>query len=129
MSDQGLILLVEDREDDVLLVRKAFARAGLPNPIHVVGDGEEAVAYFLGEGKYSRRADFPIPELVLLDLKLPRMNGFEVLNWIRNQPGIRGVPVVVLTSSSEIRDVNEAYERGANSFFVKEFDFENFVAF
>jgi CheY-like chemotaxis protein len=128
MSDHAVILVVEDREDDILLLRTAFRKAGLLNPIHFVRDGEEAVAYLRGEGKYASRAEYPLPDLMLLDLKLPRMDGIEVLKWVRQQEGIRGLPVVVLTSSERIQDVNRAYEFGANSFFVKEIDFDNLVS-
>ena len=127
MSDTAVILIVEDREDDILLMRKAFDKASLPNPITIVRDGEEALAYLSGEGKYASRDEYPLPALILLDLKLPRMDGFEVLTWIRKQDGIRPLPVVVLTSSNQLRDVNRAYELGANSFFVKEFDFQSSV--
>ncbi len=127
MTDTSVILIVEDREDDILVMRKAFERASVGNPIQIVRDGEEAVAYLSGEGKYANRAEYPLPILILLDLKLPRMDGFEVLTWIRQQEGIRGLPVVVLTSSSQLRDVNRAYDLGANSFFVKEIDFQGSV--
>ena len=127
MSDTAVILIVEDREDDILLMRKAFDKASLTNPIKIVRDGEEAMAYLSGEGKYASRDEYPLPDLILLDLKLPRMDGFEVLTWIRKQDGIRGLPIVVLTSSSQLRDVNRAYELGANSFFVKELDFHGSV--
>ena len=122
-------LIVEDRDDDILLIRKAFERAKLPNPVQVVRNGTEAVAYLSGEGKYANRAEYPLPVLVLLDLKMPGMDGFEVLTWIRQQDGIRGIPVVVLTSSSEMSDVNRAYKLGANSFFVKELDFQGTIDF
>jgi CheY-like chemotaxis protein len=120
-------MLVEDREDDILLMRKAFQMASLANPLQIVRDGAEAIAYLSGEAKYANRAEYPLPVLVLLDLKMPGVDGFEVLKWIRQQEGIRGLPVVVLTSSSEIRDVNRAYALGANSFFVKELDFQHAV--
>src|SRR5258705_8683596 len=116
MPDQAVILLAEDREDDIALIRKAFARAYVLNPLQVVRDGEEAIAYLSGEGKYSNRAEYPLPDLLLLDLKMPRIDGFEVLKWIREQPGLSALRVVVLTSSEDIRDVNVAYRLGANSF-------------
>jgi len=127
VSDTSVILVVEDREDDILLIQKAFERAGLQNPAHFVRSGDEAVAYLSGEWKYRNRAEYPLPVLVLLDLKLPGMDGFEVLAWIRRQEGLRATPVVVLTSSSALSDVNRAYQLGANSFFVKELEFENSV--
>src|SRR5262245_62174456 len=82
-SAQGVILLAEDREDEVMLLRRAFAQANFLNPLHVVSNGEEAIAYLQGEGKYANRAEYPLPTLVLLDLKMPRKDGFEVLHWIR----------------------------------------------
>src|SRR5436190_8325383 len=127
MSDQALILLVEDRGDDILLIQRAFQRAGVTNPILAVRDGEEAIAYLSGAGPYSNRAEYPLPWLTLLDLKMPRVDGFDVLRWIRSQPELRRLIVVVLTSSEEMRDVNRAYELGANSFMVKPMDFENAV--
>jgi len=127
MRDQALILLVEDQEDDVVLIRKAFERAGNPNPLHVVRDGEDAVAYLSGSGKYGNRAEYPLPWLVLLDIKMPGMDGFELLQWIRQQPGFKNLIVIMLTSSDAIRDVNKAYACGANSFMVKPLEFENAV--
>lgn len=129
MADMSVILVVEDRVDDVLLILRAFQKAGLPNPVQVVRNGEEAIAYLSGEGKFRNRAEYPLPILVLLDLKLPGMDGFEVLTWIRQQDGIRGIPIVVLTSSNHIKDVNRAYQLGASSFFVKEIDFEGTINF
>jgi CheY-like chemotaxis protein len=127
MSDQPVILLAEDREDDILLIRQAFKRGNIPQPTYVVRDGEEAVAYLAGDGKYANRDEYPLPALLLLDLKMPRLDGFEVLEWIRKQPSLRALRVVVLTSSEDIFDVNRAYELGANSFLVKPLDFELFV--
>lgn len=126
-ADQAVILLAEDREDDVFLIRKAFAKGNITNPMQVVRDGEEAISYLTGEGKSSNRAEYPLPALLLLDLKMPRIDGFEVLTWIRGQPSLSNLRVVVLTSSQEMRDVNRAYSLGANSFMVKPMDFENAV--
>jgi len=127
MPETGVILVVEDREDDILLLRKALSLASVRNPLHFVRTGEEALSYLSGESRYARRDEFPLPLLILLDLKLPGMSGFELLAWIRQQDGLRGLPVVVLTSSDQLYDVNRAYDLGANSFFVKEFDFNDFV--
>jgi CheY-like chemotaxis protein len=120
-------LLVEDREDDVVLIWRGLLRGKVQNPIMVVGDGVEAIAYLRGEGKFANREEFPLPTLVLLDLKLPKIDGFEVLQWIRAQQGLRAMRVIVLTSSQDLRDVNRAYELGANSFVVKSLDFDEFV--
>jgi CheY-like chemotaxis protein len=108
-------------------VRKAFEKAYVLNPLQVVADGEKAIAYLKGQGSYRNRAEYPLPSLVLLDLKLPKLDGFEVLKWIRAEPGLRNLPVIVLTSSEQIRDVNRAYQLGANSFLVKPGDFQNFI--
>jgi CheY-like chemotaxis protein len=102
-------------------------KADLPNPLQIVRNGDEAIAYLAGEREFSNRAEFPLPRVILLDLKLPGTDGFEVLKWIRAQPGLKSLIVVVLTSSDHIRDVNEAYALGANSFMVKPMDFENIV--
>ena len=127
MSEHSLILLVEDREDDIVLIRRAFTKGNVLNPLQVVRSGDEAISYLAGEGRFSNRIEFPLPDLVLLDLKMPGTDGFEVLRWIRQQSGMAGLRVVVLTSSQEIRDVNLAYQLGANSFLVKPVDFERFI--
>lgn len=127
MPERAVILLVEDREDDVLLVRKAFEQGGIQNPLFVVRGGEEAISYLAGVGKYQSRSEYPLPDLVLLDLKMPGTDGFEVLRWIKQQPQLRNLRVIVLTSADELRDVNNAYDLGANSFMVKPSDFENTV--
>ncbi len=127
MPDQDVFLLIEDTENDALLVRRAFLKANVLNPLQIVRRGEEAIEYLSGNGKYANRAEYPLPALVLLDLKMPGMDGFEVLTWIRAQPGLNALRVVVLTSSDDIREVNKAYQLGANSFLVKPVDFERFV--
>lgn len=113
------VLLVEDNPADALLVRRAFQKAKLSCEIHLAKNGEEAIAYLSGQAGYVDRGNFPIPALVILDLKLPRKSGFDVLSWVRNQPGLKRLPIVVLTSSREMRDVNRAYDLGTNSYIVK----------
>lgn len=125
--EHALILVVEDREDDVLLLKRAFAKAKVLNPFHFVRSGEEAVAYLKGEGRYANRDEFPLPELMLLDLKMPGMDGFDVLRWVKAQPEFKALRIVVLTSSDAIKDVNLAYQLGANSFLVKPVEFQKFV--
>jgi len=127
MSEHGVILLAEDDEDHVVLIRHAFAEADLRNPLFVVWNGEEAIAYLSGTGKYSNRDEYPLPDLLLLDLKMPRVDGFEVLKWVRQQPGMAALRILVLTSSNELRDVNRAYQLGANSFLVKPLDFQDVI--
>jgi CheY-like chemotaxis protein len=124
--DQPVILLAEDTDDDVQMVRRAFKLAGMDIPLQVVSDGEQAIAYLNGEGKFANRAEYPLPDLFLLDLKMPRKNGFEVLEWLRGHPTLAPLRTVVLTTSDEIRDVNRAYRLGANSFLTKPLDFTDF---
>ncbi|HKQ40777.1 MAG TPA: response regulator [Verrucomicrobiae bacterium] len=126
-NNYDVILLAEDNEDHVILTRRAFKLAGLINPLFVVQDGEEAIAYLKGEGKFSNRTEYPLPTLLLLDLKMPRKNGFDVLEWLRTQPSLAALRVVVLTTSDQIHDVNRAYQLGANSFLTKPVDFRDFV--
>jgi CheY-like chemotaxis protein len=126
MPQPAIVLLVEDREDDVLLIRHAFQQADLRNPLYIVRDGEEAIMYLKGEGRFANRAEYPLPDLLLLDLNMPKVDGFEVLQWIRQQPGLELLRILVLTSSERIYDVNKAYRLGANSFLVKPNDFEDF---
>jgi CheY-like chemotaxis protein len=100
------------------------SRAVLCN-VHAVRDGEEAIAYLKGEGKYANRVEYPIPSLVLLDLKMPQKGGLEVLRWIRALPTLYRLPVLVLTISNQIADINRAYALGANSFINKSFDYQS----
>jgi CheY-like chemotaxis protein len=124
MAEGSTVLLVEDNATDVLLIRRAFDKAKLGNPLQVVGDGDAAVEYLSGTGRYIDRKQFPLPILILLDLKLPRRSGLEVLEWLRAQDALRRLPVVILTSSGQPRDVNAAYDTGVNSYLVKPVGFE-----
>ena len=121
------ILLVEDNPDDVELTRIAFAEAGSGHVIRVVSDGAEAVDYLLGRGAHAGRDLTDQPALVLLDLNLPKLNGREVLQAIRESQWTRKLPVVVLTTSAEPMDVGSVYELGANSYIQKPVEFERFV--
>lgn len=119
MSDESTILLVEDNPDDSELIRYAFEKLGINNPLVAMADGDAAVSYLCGTGAYSDRRRNPLPALILLDLKLPRRSGFEVLQFARAQTATRHTPVVVLTSSNQHDDIKRAYELGANSYLVK----------
>ncbi|HEY1228905.1 MAG TPA: response regulator [Ramlibacter sp.] len=113
------VLLVEDNLDDVLLTRRAFRKAGIASALQVAGDGDEAVAYLAGQGAFADRQVHPLPSLVLLDWKLPRRSGREVLQWVRAQECFTALPVVVLTTSREQEDIDQAYSAGANSYIQK----------
>jgi CheY-like chemotaxis protein len=126
-SEKEVILLADDDANDIALFERAFKQADIKNPLQIVRDGEEAIAYLAGEGKFADRTQFPLPTLLLLDLKMPRKNGFEVLRWVRQHTTLKALRVLVLTVSSDIRDVNMAYELGANSFIVKSLDIQTFL--
>lgn len=120
MNPSQTILLVEDDSNDVLLLQRAFRRAGLVHLLQVATDGDQAVAYLGGEGQFADRQKYPLPALILLDLKLPRRSGLEVLEWLRGQVNeIKTLPVIVLTSSRLSEDVDRAYGLGANSYMAK----------
>jgi len=121
------ILLVEDNPNDVELTLHAFKVNHLSNRIHVVGDGEEALEFLFCTGAYSQRSMRNGPKVILLDLKLPKVDGLEVLRRIKGDPRTRIIPVVVLTSSREERDIVESYNLGVNSYIVKPVDFEQFT--
>ena len=113
------VLYVEDNADDVLLLRHAFKRADILDPVQFAQDGQEAIDYLAGAEKFSDRQKYPMPRLVLLDLKLPRKTGIQVLQWIREQPALRKLPVIILSASAQESDVGRCYELGANAFLVK----------
>jgi CheY-like chemotaxis protein len=119
MTRLPTILLAEDDPDDVFLLQRALRRVVDHGSLQVVEDGEAAMAYLAGLMPYGDRDQFPLPVLLLLDLKLPRRTGHEVLAWLRQEPELRRLPVVMLTSSREIEDVNRAYDLGVNSYLVK----------
>lgn len=123
----GVILLVEDDPNDVLLVQRAFKRLNIVNAFQVARDGEEAVAYLAGDGSFADRSAYPLPVIVLLDLKLPKKSGLEVLEWVKCQDGLRRIPVIALTSSRETSDVNRAYDLGVSSYLVKPVTFTALV--
>ncbi|HEY7560383.1 MAG TPA: response regulator [Candidatus Binatia bacterium] len=113
------LMLVEDNEDDVFLMRRALQGARVVNPLYVVEDGQEALDYLSGAGKFADRDQFPLPAVVFLDLKLPLISGHDVLAWIRQQRELETVVVIVLTSSNEASDLSRCYALGANSYLVK----------
>jgi CheY-like chemotaxis protein len=124
-NEEGIILLAEDRPEDAELLKLAFRQAGITNPLVAVRDGDEAIRYLEGFGEYK---DCPLPVLLLLDLKMPNTNGFEVLRWVRGHPTLKTLRVLVLTVSESIYDVRRAYELGANSFLIKTPSMSDLVA-
>jgi CheY-like chemotaxis protein len=128
MGENGkTILHVEDDPNDVLLIGRALRKAEVPASIQVVNDGDQAVDYLSANNAYAERERFPLPALVLLDLKLPRKSGIEVLQWIRSKPGLRRIPVIMLTSSRQPIDINRAYDLGVNAYLVKPVSFDTLV--
>ena len=118
------ILHVEDDEAYAFLLQMVFERAGISNPVQVAQDGQMAIDYLAGEGAFADRGKYPLPCLVLLDLKMPKVNGMDVLAWIRRQPHLKKLVVVVLSSSAQPEDVERAYELGANSYIEKPIELE-----
>jgi len=124
MANNRTILLAEDDPNDVLLTQIALRKARLANPLQVVRDGEEAIAYLTGDGLYADRSRYPLPMLLLLDLKMPKVTGFEVLDWLRKQPILSRLPVAVMSSSEHDPHIARAYELGADSYLIKPPDAE-----
>lgn len=121
------VLYAEDDENDVFLLERAFVRAGVENPLQSVTDGAAAQRYLSGTDEFADRRRFPAPCLALLDLNLPRKSGLEVLQWVRTTPTLRSLPVILLTSSSQKRDIQAAYTYGANGYLVKPASAEKLV--
>ncbi|HMJ64771.1 MAG TPA: response regulator [Candidatus Binatia bacterium] len=118
-----VILIAEDDEDDVFMLQRALEQTTPSVPFYVVANGEQAIAYLKGTGQFANRVDYPLPDLLLLDLKMPRNDGFEVLEWLRAHPDLAAIRVVVLTSSEDTRSIDRAYRLGAASVFVKPVNF------
>jgi CheY-like chemotaxis protein len=128
MNDSGHILVAEDDPTDAYFFQRAFSRAHLPVTLHFVRDGQEVIDYLQGKGQFTDRGAYPLPQLMLLDLKMPRLGGFEVLQWVRKQPGFNGLQVVIFSSSGEPANINRAYGLGANWYLVKPHSIEELMA-
>lgn len=122
------VLAAEDEETDAFILRLAFEKAGVANPLTIVRDGQEAVDYLAGAAPYDDRAVHPLPALLTLDLKMPRMNGFDVLGWLRTRPEFKNLPVFVISSSSDEADIERARQLGARDYFVKPHRLDDFAA-
>ncbi len=122
-TNEFSVLLVEDDLNDIFLVKRAFKTARIENPLQVVTDGLEAISYLRGEGKYADRAVYPLPKLVVMDIKMPRRTGFEVLEWVKRDHILRRIPIVIVSLSDNSIDINRAYELGANAYMVKPMDY------
>jgi CheY-like chemotaxis protein len=119
MSKKLVILAAEDDPNDLELLRHVVGENGVEVNFQSADDGEQLIDYLRGEGKFSDRDRHPVPDIVVLDLKMPRMNGFEVLQWLRQEPGLARIPAVVLSGSGLESDIEEAYRLGANTYFTK----------
>jgi CheY-like chemotaxis protein len=127
MSKHPTVLAAEDEESDVFLLHMAFKRAGVPNSLTVVRDGEEAIAYLNGDPPYNDRSRHPLPGLLLLDLNMPRLNGFDVLSWLASHPELKNLPAVVLSSSAQDSDIQKARKLGAVDYRVKPTGLNNLI--
>jgi len=123
-TKQFSVLLVEDDLSDIFLVKRAFKLAQIPGALHVVTDGQEAINYLRGDGKYADRDGWPLPKLIVTDIKMPRKTGFEVLEWVKREGApFRRIPIVIVSGSDNPADINRAYELGANAYMVKPVDY------
>ena len=128
MNETGYILVAEDDPTDAYFFQRAFRRAELPVVLRFVRDGQEVIDYLRGTGTFADRAAHPLPQLVLLDLNMPRLNGFDVLEWVRQQPDLHSVQMVIFSSSDEAKDINRAYGLGANWYLVKPHSMDELTA-
>ena len=118
------ILMAEDNPDDIFITRRAWKKGNIRNPLHVVKDGEEAIEFLYKRGGH---ISAPTPSLMLLDLKMPRMDGFEVLEILKNDRNLKKMPIIVLTTSPREKDIDRAYELGCNSYICKPVNYDNFL--
>jgi CheY-like chemotaxis protein len=123
MDTSLTILLAEDNEDDIQLVQMALQKAGLNNPIHICRDGDEVIMYLQGKEPYNDCQRYPFPRMLILDLKMPKLNGIEVLRWVRDHPHCAVIPTIILSTSILKKDIQEAYELGANAYLTKPAEF------
>jgi CheY-like chemotaxis protein len=121
------VLLADDSEDDIFFARYALEQSGIAWLLHVLGDGREAVNYLSGAGEYANRKKYPLPSVLILDIKMPRLNGFQVLAWARSQPKFRALPIIVLSTSALESDVAQAQQLGATAFKTKPAGLQNVV--
>lgn len=119
MIKERCVLMAEDDENDVTFLRRAFTQAEVTNPLHVAQDGQEAIDYLSGTEKFSDRLQYPLPSLLMLDLKMPRKTGMDVLRWMRSQAELLSIPVIIFSSSVHPAEIAEAYRAGANAFVTK----------
>lgn len=124
MNEELPILIVEDNDDDVAILRMALRKAGFNHPLHISPDGADAVAFLTGAAPYTDRENFKFPRIIITDLKMPGMNGFELLTWLQTHPHCNVIPRLVLSSSDQDQDVQRAYQLGASSYLVKPSTFE-----
>ena len=123
------ILYAEDDPNDVVIFKMAFRRATLPHTVHFVEDGQAAIDWLAGKGKYSDRDKHPLPDILIVDLKMPRKTGFDVLEWVRSQKLFEKLPIVVLSSSDEPKDVKRAYALGATTYFTKSVAYQDVIQY
>ncbi len=129
MSRGKKILYAEDDPNDVVIFKMALNRATLPHELYVVDDGEAAIEWLQGKGKYHDRNQFPMADVLILDLKMPRKTGFDVLEWARGNPELQTLPIIILSSSDMPNDVKRAYNLGATTYFVKSASFQELVQY
>ena len=127
VNRQPTILLLEDNRDDVILMLRAFKKNDITHRIQVLNDGDEGIEYMKGAGRFADRTLYPFPTVIILDLKMPRKNGLEFLEWLRANPKLRVIPTILLSASQQERDVVKAYDLGVNTYFMKPGRFEELV--